>query len=64
MKALVERLREIDSERIGASGPQPTSALEEGEGRYEPIRVGGIDRLLMKLDWGVEDFEDEPEDLL
>ena len=64
LKALVERLREIDSERIGASGPRPTKALDDGESRYEPLRVGGIDRLLMKLDWGVEDAEEEHEDLL
>ncbi|KAJ8118357.1 hypothetical protein OPT61_g625 [Boeremia exigua] len=64
LKGLVERLREIDSERIGASGPRPANALDDDEGRYEPLRVGGIDRLLMKLDWGVEDVEDEHEDLL
>ena len=64
LKALVERLREVDSERIGASGPRPTNALEDSEGRYEPLRVGSIDRLLMKLDWGVEDIEEEHEDLL
>jgi hypothetical protein len=64
LKALVERLREIDNERIGASGPRPINTLEDGEGRYEPPRVGGIDRLLMKLDWGGEDAEEEHEDLL
>jgi hypothetical protein len=36
-----------------------------GEVGFEPLRVGGIDRLLMKLDWGGEDEEeDAPEDLL
>ncbi|KAL1652984.1 hypothetical protein SLS61_004605 [Didymella pomorum] len=64
LKGLVERLREIDSERIGASGPRPMNALDDDEGRYEPLRVGGIDRLLMKLDWGGEDEEEEHEDLL
>ncbi|KAF9694780.1 hypothetical protein EKO04_007407 [Ascochyta lentis] len=64
LKALVERLREMDSERIGVSGPRPTNALDHSEGKYEPLRVGGIDRLLMKLDWGVEDAEEEHEDLL
>ena len=64
LKGLVERLREIDSERIGASGPQPTNASDDDEDRYEPLRIGGIDRLLMKLDWGVEDVEEEYEDLL
>lgn len=64
LKALVERLREIDSERIGASGPRPSKAFEDDEGGYKPLRVGGIDRLLMKLDWGGEDAEEEHEDLL
>jgi len=63
LKGLVERLREIDSERIGASGPRP-NALDDDENRYEPLRVGGIDRLLMKLDWGVEEADEEHEDLL
>lgn len=64
LKGLVERLREIDSERIGASAPRPANVSDDEENRYEPLRVGGIDRLLMKLDWGVEDAEDEHEDLL
>ncbi|RMZ72525.1 Spc97 Spc98 family [Pyrenophora seminiperda CCB06] len=68
LKAAVERLREIDSERIGASAPGSTAASkgEVGEGKgYEPLRVGGIDRLLMKLDWSGEDEGDEEvEDLL
>jgi hypothetical protein len=34
------------------------------EGAYEPLRVGGIDRLLMKLDWSGEDEEEEHEDLI
>ena len=64
LKALVERLREIDSERIGASAPGTVNAATMEEGAYEPLRVGGIDRLLMKLDWSGEDEEEEPEDLL
>jgi hypothetical protein len=64
LKGLVERLREIDSERIGAGGPRPMNALDDDEGKYEPLRVGGIDRLLMKLDWGGEDEEEDHEDLL
>ncbi|KAF2994498.1 hypothetical protein E8E13_002303 [Curvularia kusanoi] len=64
LKGLVERLREIDSERIGASGPRPVNALDDDDNRYEPLRVGGIDRLLMKLDWGVEEADEEHEDLL
>lgn len=64
LKGLVERLREIDGERIGASGPRLANAVGDDEGRFEPLRVGGIDRLLMKLDWGVEDAEEEHGDLL
>ncbi|KAJ4990334.1 Gamma-tubulin complex component 4 [Stagonosporopsis vannaccii] len=64
LKGLIERLREIDGERIGTSGPRPTNALDDDEGKFEPLQVGGIDRLLMKLDWGVEDAEEEHEDLL
>jgi hypothetical protein len=33
------------------------------EGTYEPLRVGGIDRLLMKLDWSDEE-EGEEQDFL
>ncbi|KAL6161599.1 hypothetical protein ACJQWK_08767 [Exserohilum turcicum] len=55
LKALVDRLREIDSERIGASAPGTASSATREEGAYEPLRVGGIDRLLMKLDWSGED---------
>ncbi|KAL1799003.1 hypothetical protein ACET3X_003040 [Alternaria dauci] len=64
LKALVERLREIDSERIGASAPGTEIGAAMEEGAYEPLRVGGIDRLLMKLDWSGEDDEEEHEDLL
>jgi hypothetical protein len=64
LKGLVERLRDIDGERIGASAPGLTE-IQVGEVGFEPLRVGGIDRLLMKLDWGGEDEEeDAPEDLL
>jgi hypothetical protein len=59
LKALVERLREIDSERIGASTPGTANGATIEEGAYEPLRVGGIDRLLMKLDWSGDDGEDE-----
>jgi hypothetical protein len=64
LKALVERLREIDSERIGASAPGTETGAAMEEGAYEPLRVGGIDRLLMKLDWSGEDEEEEHEDLI
>ncbi|CAG5161118.1 uncharacterized protein ALTATR162_LOCUS5966 [Alternaria atra] len=64
LKTLVERLREIDSERIGASAPGTANGASREEGAYEPLRVGGIDRLLMKLDWSGEDEEEEHEDLI
>ncbi|KAL5387172.1 hypothetical protein DPSP01_003783 [Paraphaeosphaeria sporulosa] len=65
LKALVERLREIDSERIGTSatgmiGKEATASDKE----YEPLKIGGVDRLLMKLDWSGEEEEDEIEDLV
>ncbi|KAL6710278.1 hypothetical protein ACN47E_009224 [Coniothyrium glycines] len=75
LKALVERLREVDGESVRGAGTgmgmgmgmgtRAPSARRE-EGAYEPVRVGGIDRLLMKLDWGGEEEqgEDEGEDLL
>jgi hypothetical protein len=61
MKTLIARLRDIDAERVG-SGPgfSMTGAWEEGQ--YEPLRVGGVDRLLMKLDWGGADEEEENEE--
>jgi hypothetical protein len=31
---------------------------------FEPLKVGGVDRLLMKLDWSGEEEEDEIEDLV
>ncbi|KAF1944341.1 hypothetical protein EJ02DRAFT_371622 [Clathrospora elynae] len=64
LKALVERLREIDSERIGASAPGLANGAASEVGAYEPLRVGGIDRLLMKLDWSGEEEEEENEDLV
>ncbi|KAF2248956.1 Spc98 family protein [Trematosphaeria pertusa] len=64
LKALMERLREIDSERVGTGGWEAIREYGSVEGRYEPLRVGGVDRLLMKLDWGGEDEEEENEDLI
>lgn len=59
LKSLVARLREIDAERVG-SGPYPRQSTLRSDG-YEPWRVGGVDRLLMKLDWG-SGADDEDED--
>jgi hypothetical protein len=62
MKSLMGRLRDIDSDRVG-TGRNAGGNWEEG--RYEPLRVGGIDTLLMKLDWGSSTDEDEDvEDLV
>lgn len=62
LKALVERLREIDGERIGTSAPGLLSGAAVEEGAFEPLRVGGIDRLLMKLDWDEEEEGEEDHD--
>lgn len=66
LKTLVGRLREIDSERVGASGAANLGkAAVVSEEEYEPLKVGGVDRLLMKLDWGGEEEEDDDtEDLV
>lgn len=59
LKSLVARLREIDAERVGSSSYSGQSTLRSDS--YEPWRVGGVDRLLMKLDWG-SGADDEDED--
>ncbi|OAL54241.1 Spc98 family protein [Pyrenochaeta sp. DS3sAY3a] len=64
LKVLVERLREIDNERINRSAPSLVDALARTQGGFEPLRAGGIDRLLIKLDWTNENDEEEHEDLL
>ncbi|KAF2808221.1 uncharacterized protein BDZ99DRAFT_534172 [Mytilinidion resinicola] len=63
LKGLVGRLREVDAERMGGgSGTGVVGGEGAGGGAaYEPWRVGGVDRLLMKLDWGEEGSEDEEE---
>lgn len=59
LKSLVARLREIDAERVGSGSYPGQSTLRSDS--YEPWRVGGVDRLLMKLDWG-SSADDEDED--
>ncbi|CAO2654703.1 Nn.00g114360.m01.CDS01 [Neocucurbitaria sp. VM-36] len=49
LKALVERLREVDTERIGTSAPDLASEVAVEAGTYTPLKVGGIDQLLIKL---------------
>jgi hypothetical protein len=63
MKSLIARLRDIDSERLG-SGPASGLTNYNEDKQYEPLRVGGVDRLLMKLDWGGTEEEDDDNDLL
>lgn len=64
LRSLVGRLRELDKERVG------TGLFGDGEmiGGFEPWRGGGVDRLLMKLDFGAsvneEADEEEGHDLL
>ncbi|KAL5428540.1 hypothetical protein PMIN04_000686 [Paraphaeosphaeria minitans] len=65
LKALVERLREIDSERIGTGGiGMVGKEVAASDKEYDPLKVGGVDRLLMKLDWSGEEEEDEIENFV
>lgn len=59
MKSLIGRLRDVDGERVGMEG-----LGGGGEVEFEALRVGGVDRLLMKLDWSGEDDGDGHGDLL
>jgi len=56
MKALVQRLRELDKERIGVEGLKLSTVGDDG---YEPWRGAGVDRLLMKLEFGRVMAEEE-----
>jgi Gamma tubulin complex component N-terminal/Gamma tubulin complex component C-terminal len=58
MKAIVARLRELDMEELG--GRLNTKAKAEGE--FEPWRGPGIERLLMKLDFGAAPDDEDEED--
>ncbi|KAL9089438.1 MAG: hypothetical protein Q9165_005759 [Trypethelium subeluteriae] len=74
MKGVVGRLRELDTERMGrgaGSGITSMGKAQEGDSRnggvqYEAWRGGGLDRLLMKLDFGsvVVDNQDSSMGLL
>ncbi|KAF2473834.1 Spc98 family protein [Lindgomyces ingoldianus] len=61
MKSLISRLRDIDAERLGST-PNLGSLGSREEGGYEPLRLGGVDRLLMKLDWGITEDEEKSND--
>ncbi|KAK0660630.1 hypothetical protein DIS24_g3264 [Lasiodiplodia hormozganensis] len=58
LRSLVARLRELDKERVG------TGLFGDGEsiGGFEPWRGGGVDRLLMKLDFGASANEEADDD--
>ncbi|CAI6273914.1 unnamed protein product [Periconia digitata] len=59
LKGLVGRLRDIDGERLGAWGTKEDGGAGGDEGMYVPLRLGSVDRLLMKLDWGAGEEEDD-----
>lgn len=50
LKAVVNRLRQLDHERIGSARYLDAGATENGG--FEPWKGGGVDRLLMKLEFG------------
>ena len=49
LKSVVNRLRQLDQERIGSGRYLGVSA---GDSEFEPWKGGGVDRLLMKLEFG------------
>ena len=51
IEELIRSLREIDQEKEGWNSGFEVLMLEE-EGAYAPTKVGRVDRLLMKLDFG------------
>ena len=58
LKTLIARLRDVDGERVGGGGLFSSEGMGEGPS-FEAGRVGGVDRLLMKLDWGDVGSEEE-----
>lgn len=61
MKSVVGRLRQLDQERIGSERYLNLRAAAVGEeGEFEVWKGGGVDRLLMKLEFGrmVNESED------
>ncbi|OMP85860.1 hypothetical protein BK809_0002072 [Diplodia seriata] len=58
LRSMVARLRELDKERVG------TGLFGDGEsiGGFEPWKGGGVDRLLMKLDFGASANEEVDDD--
>lgn len=52
MKSVVNRLRQLDQERIGSERYLNLRASAGEEGDFEVWKGGGVDRLLMKLEFG------------
>ena len=50
LKSVINRLRQLDHERIGAGRYLDLGHVDTGG--FEPWRGGGVDRLLMKLEFG------------
>lgn len=50
LKSVINRLRQLDHERIGAGRYIDLAHVETGG--FEPWKGGGVDRLLMKLEFG------------
>lgn len=50
LKSVINRLRQLDHERIGAARYLDLGHVETGG--FEPWKGGGVDRLLMKLEFG------------
>jgi hypothetical protein len=58
MKGVVRALREIDADRTGGgSRAIDVGGLDPENDVFIPERAGGLDRLLMKLDWGEMSME-------
>ncbi|KAK5121745.1 hypothetical protein LTR85_004620 [Meristemomyces frigidus] len=55
LKSVVNRLRQLDHERIGSARYLDVRPADSGG--FEPWKGGGVDRLLMKLDFGRVDDE-------
>lgn len=69
LRGLVARLRELDRERVGWGTFGNVGSVEAVDGSsaaFEPWRGGGVDRLLMKLDFGsgVEGQDEDEDDAL
>lgn len=50
LKSIISRLRQLDQERIGAARYLDLGHVDTGG--FEPWKGGGVDRLLMKLEFG------------